>query len=101
VSVWLGLGVCEEAEKRLCVLLKGCRVRCKRARRFVSKVRRGFSYWFSFVVVEGWMLLIMWLSVRCVRVWCSVKFLVLCAMKKVPYLRNFIHANNNLETAKF
>jgi len=53
VPVWMGLGVCEEAEKRLCVLLKGCRVRCKVAWRFVSKVWWGFGHWFSFVVVEG------------------------------------------------
>jgi transposase len=53
VPVWMGLGVREEAEKRLCVLLKGCRVRRKKARRFVSKVWRGFPHWFSFVVVEG------------------------------------------------
>ena len=54
LPVWLGLGVREEAEKRLYALLKCCRgFRRKRVRRFVSKVRRGFPYWFSFVVVEG------------------------------------------------
>ena len=54
LPVWMGLGVREEAEKRLALLLKGCRgFRRKGVRRFVSKVRRGFPYWFSFVVVEG------------------------------------------------
>ncbi|MCL2643775.1 MAG: IS66 family transposase, partial [Candidatus Bathyarchaeota archaeon] len=53
LPVWMGLGVREEAEKRLCVLLKGCKVRRKKARRFVAKVWRGFGHWFSFVVVEG------------------------------------------------
>ena len=53
MPVWMGLGVREEAEKRLCVLLKGCKVRRKKVRRFVSKVWRGFPHWFSFVVVEG------------------------------------------------
>jgi hypothetical protein len=31
VPVWMGLGVREEAEKRLDVLLRGCRVRRKKA----------------------------------------------------------------------
>ena len=53
LPVWMGLGVREEAEKRLCVLLGGCKFRRKVARRFVSKVWRGFPHWFSFVVVEG------------------------------------------------
>jgi transposase len=53
VPVWMGLGVREEAEKRLSALLKGCKVRRKKARRFVDKVWRGFPHWFSFVVVEG------------------------------------------------
>ncbi|MCL2643758.1 MAG: IS66 family transposase, partial [Candidatus Bathyarchaeota archaeon] len=53
LPVWMGLGVREEAEKRLALLLKNCKVRRKKAKGFVSKVRRGFPYWFSFVVVEG------------------------------------------------
>jgi transposase len=54
VPVWMGLGVREEAEKRLYALLKGCcGVRRKKVKRFVSKVQRGFAHWFSFVVVEG------------------------------------------------
>ena len=53
LPVWLGLGVREEAEKRLVLLLKNCKVRRKKAKGFVSKVCRGFPYWFSFVVVEG------------------------------------------------
>jgi transposase len=52
--VWMRLGIKEEAEKRLDRLLRqfgDCR--SAEARRFVQKVRRGFSHWFTFVVVEG------------------------------------------------
>jgi transposase len=54
LPVWMGLGVREEAENRLSALLCECRCfRRKKAMRFVSKIRRGFRHWFSFVVVEG------------------------------------------------
>ena len=54
VPVWMGLGVREEAERRLSLLLCECQgFRRKKARRFVAKIRRGFRHWFSFVVVEG------------------------------------------------
>ena len=52
--VWMRLGIKEEAEKRLDVLLLQSEdLKSKEARRLVGKVRRGFNYWFTFVVVDG------------------------------------------------
>jgi hypothetical protein len=47
-------------------------------RRFMGKVERGFEYWFTFLLVSGLSLPIMWRSVRCVSWGFSVKSWELC-----------------------
>jgi hypothetical protein len=54
VPVWMCLGVWEEVVRRLdavLLLYGGCG--CGDVEKFVGKVRNGFDYWFTFVLVEG------------------------------------------------
>jgi hypothetical protein len=54
VPVWMRLGIWEEAVKRLGAILllyDGCGN--VDVERFIGKVRNGFDYWFTFVLVEG------------------------------------------------
>ena len=52
LPLWMRIGVKEEAEKRLECLLDE-RYESLEVARFVKKMRNGFDYWFTFVLVPG------------------------------------------------